>query len=74
MNILDGKGRAVRSAKLLGKDHEVNMWEPESRAGIMVAVELSPELRIRYIIEDSDTTAENLGAESPEVRHPAKTQ
>src|SRR5215471_1491508 len=37
-NLHDGEDRAVQSAKLLGQDRELNLWEPESESGKIVIV------------------------------------
>ena len=49
MNVLQGKDRAVQSIKLLGQDREVNMWEPEVRIGMAIAVSPPAEWRERYV-------------------------
>lgn len=36
LNTLHGKDEGVQSAKLLGSDRRVSMWEPESRVGVIV--------------------------------------
>ena len=49
MNVLSGKDAALQSAKLLGQDKEVAMWEPQQPAGIAVNISNCPsEWRDRY--------------------------
>ena len=54
MNLLEGKDKAVQSAKLLGQDREVNMFEPENRVGIQVAVAPPAEWSARYAPEPEE--------------------
>ena len=54
MNLLEGKDKAVQSAKLLGQDREVNMFEPENRVGIQVAVAPPAEWSARYAPEPDE--------------------
>lgn len=49
MNVLEGKDKAVQSIKLLGQDREVNMWEPEVRVGMAIAVNPPTEWQSRYV-------------------------
>ena len=35
-NITQGKDRGALSAKILGGDSEINMWQPEIMAGVIV--------------------------------------
>ena len=55
MNVLSGKDAAVQSAKLLGQDKEVAMWEPEQSAGVAISVSNCPsEWRSTYILDKPD--------------------
>lgn len=53
MNVLSGKDAAVQSAKLLGQDKQVAMWEPETRTGVNIVVRPPAEWSARFL-----TTAE----------------
>ena len=46
MNILSGKDAAVQSAKLLGQDREVNLFEAEARVGISPFLLALPDNRL----------------------------
>lgn len=52
MNVLSGKDAAVQSARLLGQDREVHMFEPESRIGMNIAVMPPAEWSARYVKTD----------------------
>ncbi|TAM82046.1 MAG: hypothetical protein EPN47_10230 [Acidobacteria bacterium] len=55
MNLLTGKDAGVQSAKLLGQDREVAMWESEQPAGIAISVSNCPsEWRSTYILDKPD--------------------
>ena len=49
MNVLTGKDVAVQSAKLLGQDRAVNMWEHEQSAGINISLAPPVEWHSRYL-------------------------
>lgn len=56
MNVLTGKDAGVQSAKLLGQDKEVAMWEPDQPAGIAISLNNCPlEWRSTFIVDKPDS-------------------
>jgi hypothetical protein len=55
-NTVRGKDGGAMSAKILGSDKELGMWQPDSQQGLVVIGNLSPDLenRAKLLLEDDN--------------------